>query len=267
MQSNQLYDDNGSSSSGSRQIMKLIVDKVRAFQDEMSSEGKKVLVVSKPSTCFSFKLEWPGWIAGFDLAGEESRGKPLEAFVPELLGFKRRCEEASIDIPFLFHCGETIADEGDNLSHALNLGSKRIGHGFALINHPCIMQRMKDEGVCLELCPISNEISGLAGRISQAAMYPLMANNVHCTINSDNGTLFRSSLSHDFYQVLVGKSDMSLSGCRQLILWSIEHAWLEAEEYGLIRDEWERQWAAFLDWIIETYWDQYMSSTNMLLQS
>lgn len=77
----------------------------------------------------------------------------------------------------------------------------------------------------------------------------------------------RSSLSHDFYQVLVGKSDMSLSGCRQLFLWSIEHAWLEAEEYGLIRDEWERQWAAFLDWIIETYWDQYMSSTNMRLPS
>ncbi|KAJ4136627.1 hypothetical protein NW754_001387 [Fusarium falciforme] len=195
------------------------------------------------------------------------QGETLQAFVLELLGFKRRCEEAGIDIPLLFHCGETIADEDDNLSHALNLGSKRIGHGFALINHPYIMQRMKDEGVCLELCPISNEILGLAGRISQHVMYPLLANNVHCTISSDNGTLFRSSLSHDFYQVLVGKSDMSLSGCRQLILWSIEHACLEAEEYGCIRDEWERQWAAFLDWVIKAYWDQYMSSANMRLPS
>ncbi|KAJ4169282.1 hypothetical protein NW754_001394 [Fusarium falciforme] len=283
MQSNQLYDDDGSSSSGNRQIMELIIDEVRAFQNEMSSKGRffggvKVIYCTPRSfnqeaiaqalgECFSFKLEWPGWIAGFDLVGEESKGKPLQAFVPELLGFKRRCEEAGIDIPLLFHCGETIADEDDNLSHALNLGSKRIGHGFALINHPYIMQRMKDEGVCLELCPISNEILGLAGRISQHAMYPLLASNVHCTLSSDNGTLFRSSLSHDFYQVLVGKSDMSLSGCRQLILWSIEHACLEAEEYGYIRDEWERQWAAFLDWIIKAYWDQYMSSANMRLPS
>ncbi|KAJ4175428.1 hypothetical protein NW767_015787, partial [Fusarium falciforme] len=213
MQSNQLYDDDGSSSSGNRRIMELIIDEVRTFQNEMSSKGKFFGGV-KVIYCF-------------DLVGEESKGKPLQAFVPELLGFKRRCEEAGIDISFLFHCGETIADEDDNLSHALNLGSKRIGHGFALINHPYIMQRMKDEGVCLELCPISNEILGLAGRISQHAMYPLLANDVHCTISSDNGTLFRSSLSHDFYQVLVGKPDMSLSGCRQLILWSIEHACLE----------------------------------------
>lgn len=82
-------------------------------------------------------------------------------------------------------------DVDGNLVDALLLKSKRIGHGFALTKHPYIMQRMKEEGICLELCPISNEILGLTPRVSGHAMYPLLANNVHCTVSSDNGTLFR----------------------------------------------------------------------------
>lgn len=78
-----------------------------------------------------------------------------------------------------------------NLVDALLLKSKRIGHGFALAKHPYVMQHMKERGVCLELCPISNEILGLTPRVSGHTMYQLLANNVHCTVSSDNGTLFR----------------------------------------------------------------------------
>lgn len=97
-------------------------------------------------------------------------------------------------MPFLFHCGETL-DVGTsvdaNLYDALLLKAKRIGHGFALARHPYVMQHMKARGVCLELCPISNEILGLTPRIGGHAMYELLANGVHCTVSSDNGTLFR----------------------------------------------------------------------------
>jgi adenosine deaminase CECR1 len=54
------------------------------------------------------------------------------------------------------------------------------------------MEQMKKNNVCLELCPISNEILGLTPRVGGHAMYTLLANNVHCTLNTDNGTLFRS---------------------------------------------------------------------------
>lgn len=131
---------------------------------------------------------------GFDLVGEEAKGKPLKAFLAEFIQFQQDCRAAKLDIPFLFHCGETLdmgTEIDGNLIDALLLKSKRIGHGFALAKHPYIMQRMKDEGVCLELCPISNEILGLTPRASGHAMYPLLANKVHCTVSSDNGTLFR----------------------------------------------------------------------------
>ena len=35
-----------------------------------------------------------------------------------------------------------------------------------------------------------NEILGLKSRIKGYAMYSLLANDVHCTVNGDNGTLF-----------------------------------------------------------------------------
>ena len=126
--------------------------------------------------------------------GEESEGKPLKEFIPQFLEFRTRCVDAKVDIPFLFHCGETLdigTDTDGNLLDALLLGSKRIGHGFALPRHPHIMARMKDQGVCVELCPICNEVLGLTSRVAGHSMYDLLANNVHCTVGSDNGTLIQ----------------------------------------------------------------------------
>lgn len=126
--------------------------------------------------------------------GEEAKGQPIKVFASQLIKFRKDCEAANVDIPFLLHCGETLdmgTDTDGNLLDALLLNSKRIGHGFALAKHPYIMEHMKARGICVELCPISNEILGLTPRVSGHAMYQLLANNVHCTVSSDNGTLFQ----------------------------------------------------------------------------
>lgn len=132
---------------------------------------------------------------GFDLVGEEATEKwPLNHFIPQFLAFREKCAAAGLDIPFLFHCGETLecgSDTDGNVVDALLLGSARIGHGFALPRHPYVMEQMKGRGVCVELCPVSNEVLGLTPRVGGHALYALLANNVHCTVSSDNGTFFR----------------------------------------------------------------------------
>ena len=150
------------------------------------------------------------------------------------------------------------------------MGAKRIGHGFALAAHPYIMAHMKKQNICLEVCPISNEILGLTSRMKGHTTYSLLANDVHCTVNSDNGTLFRfvfpifvlnpvtnslrrSTLSHDFYQVMVGRADMTLYGWRQLIEWSLQHACMSATEYADVYEHWKAAWEEFLAWLVETY--------------
>lgn len=221
------------------QILKIIIDECgKFFEDSGDKEdvpyfaGIKVIYCTPRSfepqqlqklldECLEFKKKkrYEKWIAGgllqysllwwtceltvppgFDLVGEEGAKKyPIKKFIPQLVKFKEDCRASKVEIPFLFHCGETLdigSNTDGNLYDALLLGAKRIGHGFALTRHPYVMEQMKRDNVCLELCPISNEILGLTPRVKGHAMYNLLANNVHCTVNTDNGTLFKSVVSH-----------------------------------------------------------------------
>ena len=70
--------------------------------------------------------------AGFDLIGSEDNHRPLIDYIEPLLRFKSRQTELGLDVPFMFHAGETLGDgtkADDNLYDALLLGTKRIGHG------------------------------------------------------------------------------------------------------------------------------------------
>lgn len=276
MRSNQLWTDDGKKLINNEGIMSIIIEVCKNFQTKFEEcrdgtkyfGGIKVIYCTPRSfkekeveaalhECLEFKKRWPEWIAGFDLVGEESQGKPLKAFVPQFLEFKKKCRAANVDIPFLFHCGETLDvgndDTDGNLFDALLLGAKRIGHGFALPRHPYVMEQMKKKQICVELCPISNEILGLTPRVNGHSMYILMANNVHCTVSTDNGTLFRSRLSHDFYQVFAGKTNMTLHGWRQLIEWSIEHSCMEKDLQAKVYSEWEKLWNKFCQWIVDEH--------------
>lgn len=268
MTTNQLWNDEGTAQMNNEQIVQLIVDVCKEFQETHAGtnfQGIKIIYCTPRSfprskveaalnECIDFKIKFGDYIAGFDLVGEESKGQPLKTFVPEFLAFQAECRARGLDIPFLFHCGETLdmgTDVDGNLLDALLLKAKRIGHGFALPRHPLVMERMKEQKVCVEVCPISNEVLGLTPRIGNHAVYSLLANNMPCTINSDNGTLFQSTLSHDFYQVLVGKSDMGLFGWRQLAEWSLEHACLGAQAQEAARKGWLDAWREFVVWLIE----------------
>lgn len=67
--------------------------------------------------------------------GDENVLKPLIDYIEPLLRFRERQKEEGIDIPFIFHAGETLGDgtaADMNLYDAILLGTKRIGHGFVL---------------------------------------------------------------------------------------------------------------------------------------
>jgi len=113
---------------------------------------------------------------GFDLVGDENIGRPLRYYLDQLIAFKQRQKEMNVDIPFIFHAGETCGDgthADENLYDAILLGTKRIGHGyhstdylchcwfthmycrFSLVKHPKLMEICREKGIALEICPIS----------------------------------------------------------------------------------------------------------------
>ncbi|RYP53363.1 hypothetical protein DL768_001608 [Monosporascus sp. mg162] len=162
MHSNQLLLDDGSDLINNEGIVRLIIQEYQKFQANAPDPfgGLKIIYCTPRSfspnevklaldECLTLKSKYPNYIAGFDLVGEEKNGRPLKDFFQELLEFKETCRITGIDIPFLFHCGETLdigTDVDRNLVDALLLGAKRIGHGFALPWHPYIMKQMKEQG-------------------------------------------------------------------------------------------------------------------------
>ena len=113
---------------------------------------------------------------GFDLVGHEDSLKPLLDYYDPLTRFVERQKEAGVEIPFIFHAGETLGDgtaADTNLYDAILLGTKRIGHGyniilrevgkfaesvyhrFSLIKHPKLMQICREKNIAIETCPIS----------------------------------------------------------------------------------------------------------------
>lgn len=58
------------------------------------------------------------------------------------------------------HAGESTSRNNKELYDAVLLGSKRIGHGFALARHPSLIELVKERDICLEACPVSNFVLG-----------------------------------------------------------------------------------------------------------
>ncbi|PWW76862.1 Metallo-dependent hydrolase [Tuber magnatum] len=206
--------------------------------------------------CMALKREFPDLICGFDMVGCEDRGNPIRHYLNELLEFRRTCDAANLDIPFLFHAGETLRhgeSTDENLFDAILLGSKRIGHGYGLARHPTLMNICRERGIALEICPISNEILHLCPSIQGHSLPILLTNGVPCTLSSDNPAYFSSTLSHDFYQVMSGFDSMSLHGWRVLAEWSLEHSCMSPQEKSRALAEWNKKWGVFCQWIVNKF--------------
>jgi len=136
--------------------------------------------------------------AGFDLVGAEDRPNNIGFYAEELQAFSKACEKIDIEIPFLFHAGESLLDTGgsrmpekSNLYDAVLLNSKRIGHGYSLVNHPILANNFREKKICIELCPTSNELLHLCRNVKEHVFPQLLAMGIPCTLNSDNPSVFR----------------------------------------------------------------------------
>lgn len=269
-------------------IMEMIQQELSITMDEIKNEnnyfgGMKViyctprvfgnnLIEGALNECVEMKKQYPELLCGklsrpgisvkstntvgFDLVGEEEAGNELRTFSKEFIEFQQKCAKEGFEIPFLFHCGETLQNGGKvdgNLYDAILLNAKRIGHGYGLARHPLILDIFKKRGMAIEACPISNEVLGLTNSAAGHHLHQFLAHGVPCTLNSDNGTLYRSTLSHDFYQAMVGSENMSLLGWKQLALWSLEHSCMEQDEKKEVTKVWQQKWDDFCQWIVATY--------------
>lgn len=172
----------------------------------------------------------PEFLLGLDLAGDEGTTLP-EALSSDF----RRAFEACL--PITIHAGE-----GESAEHiwqaAYHLHADRIGHGLSLADHPPLMQRFRDRGIALELCPTSNrEVVGYADPgIPESADLPrypmdrLVDNGVPLTLCTDNPAISQTTLAGEYLTASRMIGGLSRWQALALIRQAYSHAFLPAAE-------------------------------------
>lgn len=199
------------------------------------------------------KAEMPDFFAGFDLVGQEDKGKPLEDFLPVLI-------EAKDDVDFYFHGGETNwfgTSTDENLVDAVLLGSKRIGHAYALMKHPMILGAVNERDIALEVNVISNVVLSLVRDVRNHPLASYLALGLPVVLSSDDpGAWDADPLSHDFYVAFVGVASRhaDIRMLKQLALNSIKYSALDDAGKKKLFDVFYRRWDLFVKELITDDW-------------
>jgi adenosine deaminase len=105
------------------------------------------------------------------------------------------------------HAGEF---EGANdVNAALDLlGTKRIQHGIGAAYDPTTLQRLLDEGIVLDMCPVSNVKLRSVEDAKKHPIRDLFDAGVKLTVSTDDPTVFGNDLVHE-YDLLMSQLNFS----------------------------------------------------------
>lgn len=166
-------------------------------------------------------------VVAVDLAGNEAD------FPPEIhqKAFQLAYEKG---YRITVHAGETGIE--DNITKSIELlHANRIGHGIAAIKDPKVMEIIKDKGISLEMCPISNLQTKAIKSIEDYPIRNFLHRELNITVNTDNITVSNTSLQRE-YELLMDKLGFSLDEIYGLIDNSIKAAFLSENDKNKLRN-------------------------------
>jgi len=146
-------------------------------------------------------------VVGFDLAGDEAR-YPAATQRPAFEAAR------AAGLHLTCHAGE--AGDPSSVEEALGLGVERIGHGVIGARDPRIADRIRREGIVLDMCPTANLKCKAVQSMSEHPLPRLVREGVRCTISTDSRTVADTTLSREFELMsMAGMSDDELRACNE----------------------------------------------------
>ncbi|UWU58962.1 hypothetical protein NDR96_08875 [Stenotrophomonas maltophilia] len=132
----------------------------------------------------------PKDVVGLDLAGDEEVSYPTE--LPSMF----RDAKNRFGLGITIHAGET--GRAENVRSAVEVfDADRIGHGTAAGKDPSLLELLADRGICVEVCPISNRLTGAAPPNEAHPIQEFRRYGVPFVICSDNPAIHQSGLAED----------------------------------------------------------------------
>lgn len=170
------------------------------------------------------------WVVGLDLAGDEKEGDP-----EMLAGYFSPAFESCI--PVTIHAGE--GDQPENVwKAAYHLHADRIGHGLTLGQNQPLLERFRDRGICIEMCPTSNlEVVGFHDpemAEGQPRTYPLgrfLKEGITVTLCTDNPGISRTGMAEEYLAAArMTDGGLTLWQALSLMKQGFAHSFLPAPE-------------------------------------
>ena len=192
---------------------------------------------------------YPGFFVGFDLVGQEDLGRPLIDFADILIN----ASLANPAMNFYFHAGETDwqgSSTDINIIDALLMGTKRVGHGYAIAKHPEAKRLALENNVPIEVCPISNQVLGLVNDLRNHPASPLIQEGFPLILSSDDPATWDAlPLSHDYYELFMGlaSKSMDLRLLKELVFSSIDYSSLNILQIDQCKNLLQSKWGSFIE--------------------
>jgi adenosine deaminase CECR1 len=193
----------------------------------------------------------PDLFIGFDLTDEEDKEHTNLFYINELLDARHKAEQRNITLPLYLHSGESNWTENENVIDAILLDARRIGHGLALFKHPLLMQIVKDRGMAIEVCPISNQVLGYVADLRNHPAVLYINSGLPVVICPDDPGIWKCTFSYDFYAAFMGWG-LDLKCLKQLAMNSLVYSAMDPEEKERALESWRKKWTEFITWL-KTY--------------
>ncbi|MGO4256180.1 adenosine deaminase [Marmoricola sp. RAF53] len=129
-------------------------------------------------------------VVGFGLSNDERRGTTAD-FAPAF----RIAERAGLLL--VPHGGELLGPDSVRVC-VDQLHAGRLGHGVRSVEDPALLDRIVEQGVALEVCPVSNVALGVYSDLTSVPLPELLAAGAQVALGADDPLLFGSQLAAQY---------------------------------------------------------------------
>ena len=162
----------------------------------------------------------------------DERGNPVSG-AAEAFGIAR---DAGLGV--VPHAGELAGPE--EVRSAIELGATRIQHGVRAVEDPRVLRLLAENRVCLDVCPSSNVVLGVAPSLEEHPLPDLLSAGVRCSLGADDPLLFGVDVVDEYVLAheRMGIAEATLADCaRTSIEFSFAPAGLRSDALARI-DDW-----------------------------
>jgi len=139
------------------------------------------------------------------------------------------------------HAGEEAGPESV-WGAVTGLGVERVGHGVRSIEDPRLVEYLVAHEIPLEVCPTSNLRTGVVAHWDQHPVARLIEAGVVVTINTDDPTMFDTTMAGEF-ATLSERFALGDDTLRRVSLAAVESSWADADTRRRLATEIEAWWA------------------------